>query len=71
MEDEKALGEEVYRNIQRNRKLIDLRETPAPVIKEIINIFEEQDPWNNKGKVFPYLVEKRCKRLIEVVQEFI
>ena len=71
MEDEKALGEEVYRKIQRNRKLIDLRETPAPVIKEIINIFEEQDPWNNKGKVFPYLVEKRCKRLIEVVQEFI
>lgn len=71
MEDEKAFGEEVYRDIQRNRKLIDLRETPAPVIRDIINIFEEQDPWENKGKVFPYLVEKRCKRLIEVVQEFI
>lgn len=71
MEDEKALGEEVYRNIQRNRKLIDLRETPPVVIEEIINTFKQQDPWGNKGKVFPYLVEKRCKRLIEVVQEFI
>ena len=71
MDDEKALGEEVYRNIQRNRKLIDLRETPPVVIEEIINTFKQQDPWGNKGKVFPYLVEKRCKRLIEVVQEFI
>ena len=71
MDDEKALGEEVYRNIQRNRKLIDLRETPPGVIEEIINTFKQQDPWGNKGKVFPYLVEKRCKRLIEVVQEFI
>ena len=71
IDDEKALGEEVYRNIQRNRKLIDLRETPPVVIEEIINTFKQQDPWGNKGKVFPYLVEKRCKRLIEVVQEFI
>lgn len=71
MEDPEALGEEVYRNFQRNMRLIDLRSTPPAVIEEIINTFEGQDPWENKGKVFPYLVQKRCKRLIEVVQEFI
>lgn len=71
MENPEALGEEVYRNFQRNQRLIDLRSTPPAVIEEIINTFEGQDPWENKGKVFPYLVQKRCKRLIEVVQEFI
>ena len=71
MENPEALGEEVYRNFQRNMRLIDLRSTPPAVIEEIINTFEGQDPWKNKSKVFPYLVQKRCKRLIEVVQEFI
>jgi len=70
LEDPKALGEEVYRNYLRNKKLIDLSETPENVSKEIINIFMNQDPWHNKGKVFPYLVEKRCRLLIECVEEF-
>jgi hypothetical protein len=70
LKDPKALGEEVYRNYLRNKKLIDLSETPENVSKEIINIFMNQDPWHNKGKVFPYLVEKRCRLLIECVEEF-
>ena len=71
MEDIHALGETVYRNYLRNKKLIDLSETPPAVIENIINNYNGQDPWANKSKVFPYLVEKRCKNLIEVVQEFI
>ena len=59
-----------YRNYCRNRALIDLTETPIDLKKEIINNFEEQDPWGNKAKVFPYLVNKRMNRLIESVQEF-
>lgn len=70
LDDPHALGEEVYRNYLRNKKLIDLTETPENVSKEIINIFMNQDPWQNKGKVFPYLVEKRCRLLIECVEEF-
>lgn len=66
-----AMGEEVYRNYMRNKKLIDLTETPQPVVDKIINSYEEQDPLNNKGKVFPYLIQKRCKLLLECVQEFI
>lgn len=70
LDDPKAMGEEVYRNYMRNKKLIDLSETPENVTKDIINNFMSQDPWTNKGKVFPYLVEKRCRLLVEVVEEF-
>lgn len=60
-----------YRNYQRNETLIDLTKTPQDLKQKIINNYEEQDPWNNKGKVFPYLVSKRMNQLIESVQEFI
>ena len=60
-----------YRNYCRNKVLIDLTETPIDLKKEIINNFEEQDPWKNKGKVFPYLVSKKMNQLNESVQEFI
>ena len=39
--------------------------------KEVTNNFEQQDPWHNKGKVFPYLVQNRLKSLLENVEEFI
>ena len=71
--DPKALGEEVYRNYLRNKKLIDLTEQhdcPDLVKQEIINTFEGQEPLKKKSKVFPYLVEKRCRLLLECVEEF-
>jgi len=67
----KGLGEDVYRNYLRNQRMIDLTMCPDHVKHEIINTFERQDPWHNKGKVFPYLVQKRCKRLIEDIGDFI
>ena len=60
-----------YRNYCRNETLIDLTKTPEDLKQKIINNYEEQDPWQNKGKVFPYLVAKKMNRLIESVQEFI
>ena len=60
-----------YRNYCRNKKLIDLTETPQDLRKEIINTFIGQDVWSNKFKTFNYLVAKRCNNLIESVQEFI
>lgn len=61
LDDPRALGEEVYRNYLRNKKLIDLSETPAPVVNNIINTYDSQDPLSNKGKVLNYLIQKRCK----------
>ena len=69
--DPKSQGEEIYRNYLRNKKLIDLSETPASVKKEIIYNYEQQDKWSNKGKVFPYLVENRCRMLLEDVEDFV
>lgn len=63
--------DEWYRNYQRNKKLIDLAETPERLKKQIIDTYEEQDNWNNKGKVFPYMVDKRLKMLMESVTEFV
>ena len=60
-----------YRNYCRNKKLIDLSETPSELRNEIINSFMEQTTYNKKDKVYPYLVAKRCNQLIESVQEFI
>ena len=60
-----------YRNYCRNKKLIDLTETPNDLKRQIINSFEEQDPGPNKGNVFPYLVSKNCNELIKSVQEFV
>ena len=63
-----------YRNYCRNKKLIDLSETPPELRREIINNFMADKPdtrWMRRGKVFPYLVANRCNQLIESVQEFI
>lgn len=60
-----------YRNYQRNEKLIDLTQTPDDLKKAIISEYNAQDPINNKGKVFPYLINKNMKMLIESVEEFL
>jgi hypothetical protein len=68
--DPKCMGEEVYRNYLRNKKLIDLSETPDSVRKEIIYNYNNQKV-TDRGKVFPYLVDKRCRMLLESVEEFV
>lgn len=69
--DPKCMGEEVYRNFLRNKKLIDLTEIPDSLRQEIINTFESQDKTGYSQKVYSYLVAKRCKRLIEDIGDFI
>ena len=51
--------------------LTEESECPDVVKKDIINKFEEQDPWSKRGKVFPYLVSKQCRLLLDVVEEFL
>lgn len=60
-----------YRNFCRNETLIDLTKTPDRLKEKILNEFNSQDPWHNKGLVFPYLINKNMKMLIESVEEFI
>jgi hypothetical protein len=60
-----------WRNFQRNEMLIDLTKTPEHLKANILESFNSQDPWPNKGKVLPYLINKKCKLLIECIEEFI
>jgi len=71
LSDPHAMGEDVYRNYQRNQRMVDLSFCPKDIVSTILEDFERQDPWSNKGKVFPYLVSKRCRLLVEVVEEFL
>jgi 5'-3' exonuclease len=64
-----VLSEELYRNYQRNKTLIDLSEIPKPVYEKIINTFDNtKKPM--QMKVLNYLIKKRCNLLIECVEEF-
>lgn len=72
LEDPRALGEQVYRNYLRNKKMIVLTEEsecPDSVKQEIINKFEQQEV-PARSKVLPYLISKQCRLLVEVVEEF-
>ena len=71
VEDPHSQGDEIYRNYLRNKKMIDLRECPDTIKTDIINKFDNQDQIGNKAKVFPFLVNKKCRLLLENVQEFI
>lgn len=64
-----VMTEDVYRNYIRNKTLIDLTEMPESLNQTIINTYNGiQVP--HKMKVLNYLIKKRCKNLIESVEEF-
>jgi hypothetical protein len=74
MNDPQSLGEEVYRNYLRNKKMIDITESsamPDHIRKEIINTFESQDKSDYKKQVLNYFIKNQCRNLIEVLDEFI
>ena len=66
---ESVMDSETYRNYTRNKKLIDLTETPDSVKQEIINNYEEQKV-AHKSRILNYLIKKRCKMLIDCVGDF-
>jgi hypothetical protein len=69
IEDPKSLGEEVYRNYLRNKNLIDLDYTPEAIKKTIVERYDSYIV--PKQNVMNYLIEKRCRMLIESVTEFV
>ena len=70
-EGELLYAAEWYRNYMRNKKLIDLSETPQDLKNVIIEEFNQSIPQTRRAMVFPYLINKRCNQLVESVQEFI
>ena len=64
-----TMPEDLYRNYQRNKTLIDLNEIPQHIQESIINKYDDQK-LPMKMKVLNYLIKKRCTNLIECVEEF-
>ena len=64
-----SMGDENYRNFQRNKTLIDFDYIPEEIQQTIINTFNETKP-APKMKVLNYLVKNRLKNLIECTEEF-
>ena len=62
-------NDEVKRNYQRNRKLIDLTYTPEELSSEIINIYKEA-PYGDRSKLLNYFIQKRLRNLTESIGEF-
>ena len=66
---DQVLSTEQLRNYHRNRRLIDLAAMNEAVREDIINTYESVKA-ASKMKVLNYLIKKRCKMLIECVEEF-
>ena len=64
-----APNDEVKRNYQRNRKLIDLTYTPEELSSEIINTYKEA-PYGDRSKLLNYFIQKRLRNLTEFIGEF-
>ena len=64
-----APNDEVKRNYQRNRKLIDLTYTPEELSSEIINTYKEA-PYGDRSKLLNYFINKRLRNLTESIGEF-
>ena len=69
LKNPECLGEEVYRNYKRNKKLIDLADTPDEIKKDIIKKYDSYV--TPKENILNYLMEKRCRLLIECMADFV
>ena len=67
--DDVAPNDEVKRNYQRNKKLIDLTYTPDELSREIIDTYNEA-PFGDRSKLLNYFIQKRLKNLTESIGEF-
>ena len=62
-------NDEVKRNYQRNKKLIDLKESPPELFMECINAYQES-PEGDRSKLLNYFTQKRLRNLVESIGEF-
>jgi len=70
-ESQMGMDDDTYRNYLRNKKMIDLSETPLEIKTEIIAEYEGQDQSKNKRKVMNFLIKNACGSLLENTGDFI
>ncbi len=62
-------NDEVKRNFQRNKKLIDLKESPPELFMECIKEYQGA-PAGDRSKLLNYFTQKRLRNLVESINEF-
>ncbi len=62
-------NDEVKRNYQRNKKLIDLTCSPDELRSEILDTYKSA-PVNDRSKILNYFIKQRLKTLTESIGEF-
>jgi len=62
-------NDEIKRNYQRNKTLIDLGCIPSELRTEILDIYKEA-PQNERSKILSYFIKQRLKTLTESIGEF-
>ena len=62
-------SDEMWRNFQRNRELVDLSRIPEEIKEAIIDSYEKQKGGDRSG-LLNYFIANRMKQMIELVDEF-
>lgn len=62
-------NDDMWRNYQRNRELVDLSRIPDEIKENIIDCYEKQKGRDRSG-LLNYFIANRMKQMIEVVDEF-
>lgn len=62
-------NDEMWRNFQRNRELVDLSRIPEEIKEAIIDSYEKQKGGDRSG-LLNYFIANRMKQMIELVDEF-
>ena len=62
-------NDEVKRNFQRNKKLIDLDKSPTSLLSECVKAYNTA-PEGDRSKLLNYFTQKRLRNLVESIGEF-
>jgi len=62
-------NDEIKRNYQRNKKLIDLKESPAELFMECCTAYHNASE-GDRSKLLNYFTQKRLRNLVESIGEF-
>ena len=63
-------NDEELRNWSRNEKLVNFAHIPADVENEIVQTYLNSKPNNDKMMIMNYLIEKRCRLLLDELEDF-
>lgn len=67
---EACRNDEERRNWLRNSVLVDFDHIPADVSEEILHAYISSKPSGDKMSIFNYLVEKKCRLLLDDISDF-